>query len=202
MNGAFVMDISPQTGNLYVAGTTNSTDFPGPKTTAKQPALNLAAGVTGYLPPDGFVTEIANNGSAIIATTYLGTTSYDAIYGLKFDKLGFPYVMGVTEGNWPVFNATYNIPNSKQFIVKLKKDLSDYVYSTVFGSGTTSSPNPNISPVAFLVDRCENVYVSGWGGSPFPGGGDGGFDQLGVQGMPLSPNPIKSITDNKDFYFL
>ena len=23
---------------------------------------------------------------------------------------------------------------------------------------------PNISPIAFLVDRCENVYISGWGG--------------------------------------
>ena len=39
----------------------------------------------------------ANNGSGIIRTTYLGTGSYDAIYGIKFDKLGFPYVMGITE---------------------------------------------------------------------------------------------------------
>ena len=199
-DGVFVMDISPETGNLYVAGTTSSTNFPGNKTGVKQPALNAAAGATDPPPPDGFISEIANDGSKIIATTFLGTTSYDAIYGIKFDKLGFPYVMGITEGNWPVFNATYNVPNSKQFIVKLKKDLSDYVYSTVFGSGNATSPNPNISPVAFLVDRCENVYVSGWGGSPFPQGDV--FGQLGTQGMPLSPNAFKSITDNKDFYFI
>ena len=74
-------------------------------------------------------------------------------------------IMGITEGDWPVVNATYSNASSKQFIVKLKNDLSDFVYSTVFGSG--NSANPNISPVAFLVDRCENVYVSGWGGSPF-----------------------------------
>ena len=27
-----------------------------------------------------------------------------------------------------------------------------------------SAATPNISPIAFLVDSCENVYVSGWGG--------------------------------------
>ena len=31
-DGVFVMDISPASGNLYVAGTTTSTDFPGSKT--------------------------------------------------------------------------------------------------------------------------------------------------------------------------
>ncbi len=198
-DGVFVMDISPASGNLYVAGTTTSTDFPGPKTGVKQPALNSAIADP---PPDGFVSIIASNGSGIISTTYLGTTSYDAIYGIKFDKFGFPYVMGISEGNWPVVNATYSNPGSRQFIAKLKPDLSDYVYSTVFGSGNSQSPNPNISPVAFLVDRCENVYVSGWGGSPFPGSGTDEFTQAGTNGMPISAGAIKNITDNKDFYFI
>jgi hypothetical protein len=47
-----------------------------------------------------------------------------------------------------------SILGAKQFVAKLKPDLSEYVYSTTFGS---AAPNPNISPVAFLVDRCENV---------------------------------------------
>lgn len=200
-DGVFVMDISPVSGNLYVAGTTTSTDFPGPKTGVMQPALNAPAG-TANPQEDGFVSEIASDGSGIIATTYLGTPSYDAIYGIKFDKLGFPYVMGISEGNWPVVNASYSNPNSRQFISKLKKDLSGYVYSTVFGSGNAGSPNPNMSPVAFLVDRCENVYVSGWGGSPFPGPNNDPFGQIGVSGMPITPGAVKSITDNMDFYFI
>ena len=194
-DGVFVMDISPSNGNLYVAGATSSTDFPGNKTGVKQPAFQ--GGLT-----DGFVSEIASNGSGIIATTYLGTNSYDAIYGLKFDKLGYPYIMGISEGSWPVINAAYSNPNSKQFIAKLKPDLSDYIYSTVFGSGSSTSPYPNISPVAFLVDRCENVYVSGWGGSPFVGANADEFDQLGTNGMPVSPGALKTFTDNKDFYFI
>jgi gliding motility-associated-like protein len=191
-DGVFVMDISPATGNLYVAGATSSTDFPGNKTGVKQGAYS--GGLT-----DGFVTEIDNNGIGIIRTTYLGTNSYDAIYGLKFDKLGYPYVMGITEGAWPVVNAAYSNPNSKQFIAKLKPDLSDFVYSTVFGSGSSM---PNISPVAFLVDRCENVYVSGWGGFPFPNPSTDVFGQAGVTGMPITAGALKSVSDNKDFYFL
>ncbi|HTL07056.1 MAG TPA: PKD domain-containing protein [Chitinophagaceae bacterium] len=193
-DGVFVMDISPTSGNLYVAGATASTDFPGVKPGVKQ-TTNLGGGT------DGFVTELASNGSGIISTTYLGTNSYDAIYGIKFDKLGYPYIMGISEGSWPVINAAYSNANSHQFIAKLQKDLSDFIYSTVFGSGSATSPNPNISPVAFLVDRCENVYVSGWGGSPFVQG-DGGFAQQGTQGMPISPGALKSFTDNKDFYFI
>lgn len=190
-DGVFVMDISPSTGNLYVAGTTfSTTDFPGDKTGVLQPTANGNA--------DGFISELANNGSGIIKTTFLGTTGYDAIYGVKFDKLGFPYVMGITEGAWPVFNATYSVAGAKQFIVKLKKDLSAYVYSTTFGSPNASQPN--ISPVAFLVDRCENVYVSGWGGFPFPKSLDA-YGQSGTAGMPVTAGALKSTTDNTDFYF-
>ncbi|MEP7278061.1 MAG: PKD domain-containing protein [Bacteroidota bacterium] len=191
-DGVFVMDISPVTGNLYVAGATSSTDFPGNKSGVKQGAFS--GGLT-----DGFISEIAGDGSGIVRTTYLGTNSYDAIYGIKFDKLGYPYVMGITEGAWPVVNAAYSVPNSKQFIAKLKPDLSDFEYSTVFGNG---SAMPNISPVAFLVDRCENVYVSGWGGFPFPSPSADVFDQAGVNGMPITAGALKSVTDNKDFYFL
>jgi gliding motility-associated-like protein len=191
-DGVFVMDISPLTGNLYVAGTTSSADFPGNKTGVIQPAFS--GGLT-----DGFISELANDGSGIIRTTFLGTNSYDAIYGVKFDKLGYPYVMGITEGTWPVVNATYSNANSKQFICKMKPDLSGFVYSTVFGNG---SALPNISPVAFLVDRCENVYVSGWGGFPFPPPSTDIFGMAGVAGLPLTAGALKTVTDNKDFYFL
>ena len=195
-DGAFVMDISPTTGNLYIAGATSSTDFPGNKTGVIQPAN--AGGRT-----DGFIVEMANDGSSIIRSTYLGTNNYDAIYGIKFDKFGFPYVMGVTEGAWTVFNATYSVANGKQFISKLKTDLSGYVYSTIFGnSNATPNSLPNISPVAFLVDRCENVYMSGWGGWIAPGSNQDPYRQQGVVNLPITPGALKSTTDNKDFYFI
>jgi gliding motility-associated-like protein len=195
-DGAFVLALNPLNNELYVGGaTTDGTGFPpANKTGAYQPNFHPGA-VDGVA--DGFVSRISNNGATIINTTFLGTTFFDAVYGLKFDKAGIPYAMGVTEGAWPVLNAAYSIPNSKQFIVKIKPDLSDLIYSTVFGNG---SAKPNISPVAFLVDRCENIYISGWGGWLEPGSNP--YQMDGVANMPTTPDAIKLVTDNRDFYFI
>lgn len=187
-DACFTAAINPITNNLYIGGSTTSTDLPGNKT-----------GVIGSTNfgdvTDGYVTELQPDGSAIIKTTYVGTNGDDMLYGLQFDKDGFPYIMGSTTGDWPVINANFSNPGSKQFIAKLKPDLSAYVYSTVFG---TKSTVPNISPVAFLVDRCENVYVSGWGGS-FDNGD--GYPSVGTAGMTITSNAIQKTTDGNDFYF-
>ncbi|MDQ6609682.1 MAG: PKD domain-containing protein, partial [Bacteroidota bacterium] len=111
-----------------------------------------------------------------------------------------PYVMGQTTGAWKVVNASWSQPNGKQFIAKLKPDLSAFVYSTMFGKGDAV---PDISPVAFLVDRCENVYISGWGGRV----GNLNFPNSGVLGLSVTPDAIKSAADpgasgtGEDFYF-
>ncbi|HYE54975.1 MAG TPA: hypothetical protein VD996_09040, partial [Chitinophagaceae bacterium] len=151
-DGAYGIKIHPQTGNIYVVGATSSNDYPGDATGT------IGGGYAGG-ECDGFVTIISGDGTTRIKSTFLGTNQVDVVYAVQFDDLGFPYVMGITKGAWPVINAAYSNPNSKQFIAKLRPDLSSYVYSTVFGSGANS---PNISPVAFLVDQCENVYASGW----------------------------------------
>ena len=104
-----------------MAGGTTSNDLTGDKTGVLQPS-NLG-GV------DGFITEIKNDGSAIIKTTYQGTTGSDLVYGIKFDKLGFPYIMGTTTGNWTVFNAPFSNSGGKQFISKLQPDFSAYASS-------------------------------------------------------------------------
>ena len=187
-DACFVLSINPLTGNVYIAGGTTSTDLPGNKAGVITPAFQ--GGVT-----DGFITEIQPDGLGIIKTTYAGTSGADLIYGIQFDKLGFPYITGTTTGNWPVLNAAFSNPGSKQFITKLKDDLSSIIYSTTFG---TVSSIPNISITAFLVDRCQNVYVSGWGGNF---NNQRGYPCAGTAGMSVTANAIKSITDGKDFYF-
>jgi gliding motility-associated-like protein len=197
-DGAFVIDINPLTNDIYVGGATASTDFPGNKSGTWQSAYQGGSS-------DGYLTVIANNGSAILQTTYLGTNNYDAVYGVKFDRFGFPYVMGISEGGrWPVINATYSNPNSSQFVAKLPNNLGAPIYSTVFGTGASL---PNISPVAFLVDRCENVYISGWGGALFPSSVEPDrYGWAGVRDMPTTPDALKgsgiSQTDNRDLYFI
>jgi gliding motility-associated-like protein len=160
-DAAFVVAQNPVTLNLYVAGATASSNFPGVSGTAGTPLSGRFIGGDC----DGFVSEFTNNGSSLIKSVYFGTASADQLYGIDFNESGNPYIMGTTEGvvtpvNSP-FNANGNQAAGKQFITKLTADLTSVVYSANFGPG--NGQYPNISPTAFLVDNCENVYVSGWG---------------------------------------
>ncbi|TCJ14635.1 hypothetical protein EPD60_10745 [Flaviaesturariibacter flavus] len=193
-DAAYVLALSPVNGNIFIAGGTGSSDFPG-----VTPG-SLSASNHGDI--DGFVTELTNDGRTLVHGTYVGTAAVDQVYGIQFDRTGFPYIMGQTLGNWPIVNATYSVGNSRQFIAKLQPDLSGWVYSTSFG--TSGAGTPNISPTAFLVDRCENVYVSGWGGT----GLGNGFTYAGTLNLPVTPDAINNPpysspqqTDGKDFYF-
>jgi gliding motility-associated-like protein len=191
-DATYVVSLNPTNGNIYVAGGTASTDFPG-----------IAPGTIGpsaFGNIDGFVAILTPNGGSLVRSTYVGTNGVDQIYGIQFDDKGFPYVMGQTTGAWQVVNASFSQANGKQFISKLQPDLSAFVYSTMFGKGQSV---PDISPVAFLVDRCENVYISGWGGRI----NGTNFPNAGALGLSVTPDAIKSTPDpgasgsGEDFYF-
>ncbi|MEO0065444.1 MAG: hypothetical protein RI983_770, partial [Bacteroidota bacterium] len=205
-DAAFVLAINPKDDNIYVAGATASTDLP-----AKSNNNNATPGT----PPntinliDGFVSIISSDGSKIINTRYFGTNLVDVIYGIQFDKNGFPYIAGTTTGNLTPINSPYNTSNQfpfqnsgKQFVAKLEPDLSQFIYRANFGSQiSTNTTFPNISITAFMVDRCENIYISGWGGQAFSYQG-----VSSMNGMPLLENndpnrPYQPNTDGQDFYF-
>jgi len=156
-DAAFVLALNPQNSIIYVAGGTLSNNLKG---TGNGTVIHATqqGGV------DGFISMISIDGSTLLKTTYYGTGGTDMIYGIQFDKKGFPYVNGTTSAVMPVVNSPFNQQqqaSGKQFISKLQPDLSGIVYSSNFGPA--NSTYPNISPTAFLIDRCENVYVSGWG---------------------------------------
>jgi gliding motility-associated-like protein len=191
---ATVLALSPLDNTIWVAGGTLSTNFPGTRNAPVVQPAN-AGGI------DGYIAQISNDGSTLIKSTYYGSTLTDMIYGIDFDKQGYPYVMGTTSGLIPVVNSPFNAgghqASGKQFITKFKPDLSGIVYSANFGPG--GRPYPSISPTAFLVDRCENVYVSGWGGGPNIYEGYTG--SVGTDGLTATANGLRTTTDNSDFYF-
>lgn len=176
--------------NVYVTGSTSSNDFPG---TAG--GLNPTYG--GIV--DGFVSHLTEDGSSIIQSTYLGTTSYDQAFEIDRDFNGDIYIYGQSLGFYPVTPATvYNNPNGKQFLHKLDAALTTTFFSTTFGSG---SGMINLVPTALLVDKCQNIYISGWGGAVNQSNGTG--TQLGTTtGMPTTSNAYQSSTDGSDFYFM
>ena len=191
-DAAFALALNPVNNNIYLAGATTSTNFPGASN-------SFNGGIC-----DGFISIISNGATpALVTSKYFGTASADQLYGIQFNKSGSNvFVSGTTEGVMPVvnspFNTSYGQAKGNQFIIKLSADLSTVVYSANYGNGGTS---PNISPAAFLVDICENVYVSGWGG-----GLDGNYSNQGTSGMtakaaPDGTQPLSATTDGNGFYF-
>lgn len=190
MDAAYVLAFSKTQDAIYVSGGTGSSTFPSTVGTYKS---------THSGDIDGFILKFQNGGAyPLLRGTFIGGSSYDQCYGIQLDGDGDVYVTGQSLNNGvPVFNATAFPANSSQFIIKMDQNLTSAYYSTVFGSGDPTTVN--ITPTAFLVDTCENVYVSGWGGSLSGSGGT-------TAGMPVnlgtpSPSLITSTTDGNDFYF-
>jgi gliding motility-associated-like protein len=196
-DAAFVLALNPTDNNIYVAGATTSKDLKGIGSLNSPPLYNSFRG--GVC--DGFVSIINNNGSSLIRTTYVSSAannSDDLVYGIEFDRKGFPYITGTTTVAFPlVGNPAFNTQaTGKQFITKMQPLLNGVVYSTNFGKSGYSVPD--ISPTAFLVDRCENVYVAGWGGGINSGSG---YPNAGTLGMHTTANAIRPTSDGSDFYF-
>lgn len=168
--------------NVVFAGGTSSTNLPG---TAGGLNPNYLGGKS-----DGFVGKLTPNGQTLTQSTYIGASLYDQAFFVEINRNDEVFVLGQSVGgNFPVINSQ-SYPNSSQFIAKLNPTLTSIVNSTVFGNG---NPNINISPSAFLVDICGNMYVSGWGANI--------LQSTPLNGMPVSSDAFQSTPPNGfDFY--
>jgi uncharacterized protein (TIGR03437 family) len=147
-------------GNIYIAGSTSSPEFP----------LHNALQST---PGPGFVTKLSPDASQLLFSTYFPA----AINGLAVDAAGNVYVTGSTIQ--PSFPTTAGLPAgpvggvapfiAAAFLTKISADGSRIVYSTrLSGSGKscgegsscfTSSRSAGGAAVA--VDPAGNAYVAG-----------------------------------------
>lgn len=190
-DGGYVITLNQAQSSFFVGGGTMSTNFP---TTSGTYRSSFIGGST-----DGYVVKILNAAPFTLQrSTFIGASGYDQVYGVAIDGADNLYFMGQTlGGGFPVSAGVYSNPNSSQFVMKMDNNLTSPIFSTVFGSGTSSTTN--ISPVAFIVDTCQNIYISGWGGVlggiEFPTAGT-------TTGLPVTPSAHKSTTDGHDFYFI
>jgi gliding motility-associated-like protein len=169
-------------GNVVVTGGTSSSNFP-------VGSGGFSALYNGGI--DGFIVRINSNGSTILNGTFIGNASYNQCYFVELDDDDEVYVVGQKEGSWPVTPGVWSTQQGGQFIMKLNNTLSNLIYSTQFG---TSNAGINISPTAFLVDNCEYVYVSGWGGATnFEGS---------TAGLPVTADAFQSSTHGSDLYII
>ncbi len=149
-------------GNVYVTGRTDSTNFS---------TSNSYDEIFNSGPSDAFVSKINPQvANQLVYSTYLGGSEDDEGHGIAVDSTGNAYVTGTTRsGNFPTpngYDQIFNSGPSDAFVSKLNPAGSQLVYSTYLGGGR----NDNGKGIA--VDSSGNVYVIGDTGStgttPFP----------------------------------
>jgi hypothetical protein len=121
-------------GNIYVTGTTTSSDFPLAGNSV-QTTLNLSTTNTVF-EPDAFVCEIDPvNGLAY--STYFGGTGAETPSAISVDQNGLIYVLGTTtSADMPVTSSAYQSVQwgpSDIFILKLDPNATSPVYASYLG---------------------------------------------------------------------
>lgn len=180
-------------GNVYVSGTTTSSDFPI-QNPLKGELLPIFYDIC-Y--PDGFITKFSNTGEMILYSTFFGGTSSDQIYGMTLDKADQIYITGTTfSKDFPIVNPATNIvigPYEATFYIFVSKISAEghaILYSTYIGARNYYQQGRKIA-----VDSSGNAYIAAdfWGqGLGYPlvnpfqselkGGAEGLFFKLSPQG--------------------
>lgn len=172
-------------GDVYIAGGTTSSDL----------AINQGEDLSfNGGDSDGYLTRLNGNTGAIMSGTYMGQGEYDQTYCVQLDLDDNVYVLGQTESSWTVSPGVYANPNSGQYVRKYNTDLSTIEWTTMIGAG---SGHVEISPTAFLVSDCYDIYLSGWGGST-NNSGSAVFST--TTGFSVTPDAYQSGTSGNNFY--
>jgi hypothetical protein len=163
-------------GSAYIAGETNSSDFP--TVNAIQPAL---AGGT-----DAFVIKLAPNGASIAYGTYIGGATTDRALGIAVLN-GEAYITGGTESyNFPTVRAFQPRNGGAQdaFVSKINASGNALVYSTYLG-GSYGVPGAPEQGNAIAVTAAGEAIITGVTSSsdfpvtsalqPAPGGSNDAF---------------------------
>jgi len=154
--------------NLYVTGSTTSSNFP---------AVKAYQGVEPG-PYSGFLSKISADGSSLSYSTYLGGSGFDQPASVAVDTLGEAYVAGTTSSqNFPVANAYQTTALANQgglfgnygFATKFAADGSSLIYSTYLAGnsnvaqncGTPCLPIPYTAVSALALDANGNAYLAG-----------------------------------------
>ncbi|MCC7176733.1 MAG: SBBP repeat-containing protein [Bryobacterales bacterium] len=136
-------------GNAYIAGYTDSSDFPlaGP----------YQAGRRGGV--DAFVAKLDPTGTTLLYCTYLGGSGDDRAFGVAVDREGKAYVTGWTySSNFPTTSGARQRSlggGRDAFVAKLNSAGSALEYSTLLGGSGYDSGN------AIAIDVYGQAHVAG-----------------------------------------
>ncbi len=143
-------------GNAYVAGGTNSPDFP-----TTEGAVRSASDRRPDDPGDAFIARISPDGSKLLASTYIGGSGKEGGEGFAIDSAGNAYLTGGTNSpDFPSATAPDGGTDRDVFVVELPPDLTRMSFARrIGGSG-------NDHGRGLAIDREGNILVAGTSQSP------------------------------------
>jgi uncharacterized protein (TIGR03437 family) len=138
------------TGNVVVAGTTTSLDFP----VTAQALQGHRSGSS-----NAFAAKLDAHGAHLLYSTYIGGSGSETATGLALDSAGNAYVAGYTVSHdFPVSVDALLISPSPGFVFKLDPSGAALVYSTYFYEAIA----------AIAVDAPGFTYLAGGAVTTFP----------------------------------
>jgi hypothetical protein len=150
-------------GDAYLTGQTNSTDFPLTSGTYQQ--TNNGSGSSTF---NAFVTKLNATGTGLVYSTYLGGTGNTQATALAVDSSGDVYVTGHTFAtNFPTTSGAYQTASVAgaggytAFVTKLNSAGTSLVYSTYLG-GSGNGNGAGETTNALALDSSGDVYVAGY----------------------------------------
>jgi hypothetical protein len=153
-------------GNVYIAGTTTSANFP---------LSSPFQGTTGSA-RDGFVSKLNSGGTALIYSTFLGGAADDWANAIAVDGSGAAYIAGTTGStNFPVLNAFRATKGGKVtgrvwwngFVTKLSPAGNALSFSSYLGgdlcptSCTGFGSDAGDQALGIAVSQAGNVFIVG-----------------------------------------
>jgi len=117
-------------GNIIVAATTNSTNYP----TTSGVFQKVLGGATGSVSSDIFVTKVSPTG-ALLASTYIGGRQFESVEGVTTDPQGNVYLSGATfdATTFPADSRLGPLGDTDLIVVKLSSNLQQEIFSRIYG---------------------------------------------------------------------
>jgi len=149
------------TGNAYIAGYTNSSDFP-----VTNGAYGTVCGPSGGTCAAAHVTKLNPSATAILWSTYVGggrSDGSDALYftgPIQLDAKGNVYILGQAGPGFPLVNPVEPAVSGGSMevvVAELDPTGANLLFSTRIGSGGLDTANP----AGLAVDSTGNVYLAG-----------------------------------------
>lgn len=164
-----------RSGNIYIAGTTSSADFP--LSNPLQTQISPVSTVNGVPVGTGFIIKLSNDGTNVLYSTFFGgTLGQSAITSLATDASGNLYLTGYTQApdfphsaGMPFGTITQSPAQPGAILASISAAGDKILYSGVLPMPTACpvddpaciANGPSWEGVGIAVDAAGNAYVAG-----------------------------------------